>query len=132
MTRTEIVKAVTKWFDVDKYNVLNELTVEQIYIEVERRVLAYNLLTQYDSLKPQLKALVDDHEQKIQSGKVLFNEDAKIDKPEEILSSSYIANPLTIAGAKDVIGAVDMVNRLIGPEEEAKRSRQLSQYLSQV
>lgn len=39
MTRTEIVKAVTKWFDVDKYNVLNELTVEQIYIEVERRVL---------------------------------------------------------------------------------------------
>lgn len=36
MTRTEIVKVVTKWFDVDKYNVLNELTVEQIYIEVER------------------------------------------------------------------------------------------------
>ena len=132
MTKTEIVKAVTKWFDVDKYDVLNELTVEQIYIEVERRVLAYNLLTQYDSLKPQLKALVDDHEQKIQSGKVLFNEDAKIDKPEEILSSSYIANPLTIAGAKDVIGAVDLVNRLIGPEEEAKRSRQLSQYLSQA
>ncbi len=58
MTRTEIVKAVTKWFDVDKYNVLSELTVEQIYIEVERRVLAYNLLTQYDSLKPHLKLLL--------------------------------------------------------------------------
>jgi hypothetical protein len=130
MTKDDIAEAVTQWFNMDRYEVIHHLTVEEMFIELERRVIAYNLLSRYKSLNPKLRALVEIHEERIKAGEVLFG--AKFGKPDNILSSSYIAKPITVAGVKDVAEAVNIFSRHIGPEEEAKRSKQLAQYLREA
>ncbi|ACX87358.1 conserved hypothetical protein [Pectobacterium parmentieri WPP163] len=41
MSKAEIVEALSEWFDVSRYDVLKDLTLEQIYAELERRIFAY-------------------------------------------------------------------------------------------
>lgn len=41
MPKAEIVEELSKWFDVSRYDVLKDLTLEQIYAELERRIFAY-------------------------------------------------------------------------------------------
>ncbi|EEB7226884.1 hypothetical protein DEI16_01220 [Salmonella enterica subsp. enterica serovar Typhi] len=37
----EEIRAALSWFDVRRYDGLKDLTLEQIYAELERRMLAY-------------------------------------------------------------------------------------------
>ena len=41
MPTAEIVEALSVWFDVSRYDVLKDLTLEQIYAELERRTFAF-------------------------------------------------------------------------------------------
>lgn len=44
MKRSELRKVLEEWFDVERYEVIKKLTLQQFYVEVERRILAYNRL----------------------------------------------------------------------------------------
>ena len=44
MKRSELRKALEVWFDVERYEVIEKLTLQQFYVEVERRILAYKML----------------------------------------------------------------------------------------
>ena len=39
MKRSEIRKALEAWFDVERYEAIEKLTLQQFYVEVERRIL---------------------------------------------------------------------------------------------
>ncbi|EPM7919488.1 DUF6387 family protein, partial [Escherichia coli] len=46
----EIVEALSKWFDVSRYDALKDLTLEQIYAELERRMFVYKARQQWETL----------------------------------------------------------------------------------
>ncbi|HFG1053049.1 TPA: DUF6387 family protein, partial [Klebsiella pneumoniae] len=39
MKRSELRKVLEEWFDVERYEAIKELTLQQFYVEVERRIL---------------------------------------------------------------------------------------------
>lgn len=43
MKRSEIRKALEAWFDVERYEAIEKLTLQHFYVEVERRILAYRM-----------------------------------------------------------------------------------------
>lgn len=40
MTKAEIASAVNEWFNIENYSVLQNLTVEQLFQEIENRIVA--------------------------------------------------------------------------------------------
>lgn len=44
MKRSEIRKAIESWFDIERYDAIEQLTLQQFYVEIERRILAYRML----------------------------------------------------------------------------------------
>ena len=75
MKRSELRKVLEEWFDVERYEAIKELTLQQFYVEVERRILAYNMLIRRDTLPPLSRALLDDYRYKILRGEILFSGD---------------------------------------------------------
>ncbi|WP_258232242.1 DUF6387 family protein, partial [Klebsiella pneumoniae] len=61
MKRSELRKVLEEWFDVERYEAIKELTLQQFYVEVERRILAYKMLLKRDTLPPLSRALLDDY-----------------------------------------------------------------------
>ncbi|HCB1681977.1 TPA: hypothetical protein MYP94_003357, partial [Citrobacter braakii] len=45
----EEIRAALSWFDVRRYDGLKDLTLEQIYAELERRMLAYKTRQQWET-----------------------------------------------------------------------------------
>lgn len=45
----EEIRTALSWFDVRRYDGLKELTLEQIYAELERRMLAYKTRQQWET-----------------------------------------------------------------------------------
>ncbi len=43
MTKAEIASAVNEWFNIENYSVLQNLTVEQLFQEIENRIVAITL-----------------------------------------------------------------------------------------
>ncbi|MCQ3063079.1 hypothetical protein I5938_00005 [Salmonella enterica subsp. enterica serovar Indiana] len=39
MKRSEIRKALEAWFDVERYEAIEKLSLQQFYVEIERRIL---------------------------------------------------------------------------------------------
>lgn len=56
MTKAEIASAVNEWFNIENYSVLQNLTVEQLFQEIENRIVAYRM--EKNGLSCLLKTLV--------------------------------------------------------------------------
>jgi hypothetical protein len=63
--KREIRKAVELWFDIERYDAIEQLTLQQFYVEIERRILAYKMLQKRDTLPPLNRLLLDDYRNKI-------------------------------------------------------------------
>ena len=75
MKRSELRKLLEEWFDVERYEAIKELTLQQFYVEVERRILAYKMLLKRDTLPPLNRLLLDDYRYKILRGEIFFSGD---------------------------------------------------------
>lgn len=87
MPVAEIVEALSKWFDVSRYDALKDLTLEQIYAELERRMFVYKARQQWETLDDKHRNAVIHHDAMIHSGRVLL-EDKWISE-SHMLSHSY-------------------------------------------
>lgn len=72
MKRSELRKLLEEWFDVERYEAIKELTLQQFYVEVERRILAYKMLLKRDTLPPLNRLLLDDYRYKILRGEIFL------------------------------------------------------------
>ncbi|HIA3596314.1 TPA: DUF6387 family protein, partial [Klebsiella pneumoniae] len=98
MKRSEIRKAIEVWFDIDRYDAIEQLTLQQFYVEVERRILAYKMLQKRDTLPPLNRLLLDDYRNKILRGEVLFSGDTSTQGHE--LARTYAVVPVTCSNAQ--------------------------------
>jgi hypothetical protein len=71
MPKAEIVEELSKWFDVSRYDVLKDLTLEQIYAELERRIFAYKTRKRWETAGEENQMLAVYHDAQIRSGKVI-------------------------------------------------------------
>lgn len=60
MKRSEISKAIESWFDIERYDAIEQLTLQQFYVEIERRILAYRMLLSRNTIPTLNRLLLDD------------------------------------------------------------------------
>ncbi|HBD1847428.1 TPA: hypothetical protein KIA93_003753, partial [Salmonella enterica] len=65
MKRSEIRKALEAWFDVERYEVIEKLSLQEFYVEIERRILAYRMLLSRNTIPTFNRLLLDDYRNKI-------------------------------------------------------------------
>lgn len=53
MTKVEIANAVNEWFNIENYSVLQNLTVEQLFQEIENRIVVYRMEQNRAELSPE-------------------------------------------------------------------------------
>lgn len=70
MKRSEIRKAVEAWFDVERYEAIEKLSLQQFYVEIERRILAYRMLLSRNTIPTFNRLLLDDYRYKILRGEI--------------------------------------------------------------
>ncbi|WP_159235630.1 DUF6387 family protein [Raoultella terrigena] len=89
----EEIRTALSWFDVRRYDGLKDLTLEQIYAELERRMLAYKTRQQWDTAgkSNQMQAIY--HDAKIHCGDAIL--ESKWISDNERLSHSYAVRPMT-------------------------------------
>ena len=61
------MEALSKWFDVSRYDALKDLTLEQIYAELERRMFVYKARQQWETLDDKHRNAVIHHDTMIHS-----------------------------------------------------------------
>ncbi|MDH8140997.1 DUF6387 family protein [Klebsiella pneumoniae] len=128
MKRSEIRKAIEVWFDIDRYDAIEQLTLQQFYVEVERRILAYKMLQKRDTLPPLNRLLLDDYRNKILRGEVLFSGDTSTQGHE--LARTYAVVPVTCSNAQ--LYAKSLTLLATHPETSQKsQSEYLSEYLKE-
>ncbi|EBS2695318.1 hypothetical protein ZQ65_25840 [Salmonella enterica subsp. enterica serovar Newport] len=124
MKRSEIRKAIERWFDVERYEAIEKLTLQQFYVEVERRILAHKMLVKRDTLPPLNRLLLDDYRNKILRGEILFSGDTSTQGHE--LARTYAVIPVTRSNAQLYAKSLT----LLGTHPETAQ-RSLSEYLSE-
>lgn len=124
MKRSEIRKAIERWFDVERYEAIEKLTLQQFYVEVERRILAHKMLVKRDTLPPLNRLLLDDYRNKILRGEILFSGDTSTQGHE--LARTYAVVPVTRSNAQLYAKSLT----LLGTHPETAQ-RSLSEYLSE-
>lgn len=130
MTKAEIDKAVKEWFNIDSYSVLNQLTLEQLFQEVENRIRVYRMSSRRDEMSVERRMKHDDYYDELMEGKVIFGDVFK--EPESVLSSSYAVQPLTHKGLWEVAGYVATIDKYMNPEGKPLPSVEVSRYLKNV
>lgn len=70
MKRSEIRKALEAWFDVERYEAIEKLSLQQFYVEIERRILAYRMLLSRNTIPTLNRLLLDDYRYKILRGEI--------------------------------------------------------------
>ncbi len=70
MKRSEIRKALEAWFNVERYEAIEKLSLQQFYVEVERRILAYRMLLSRNTIPTFNRLMLDDYRNKILSGEI--------------------------------------------------------------
>ncbi|AJB39017.1 hypothetical protein AAH340_002669 [Escherichia coli] len=98
MKRSEIRKALEAWFDVERYEAIEKLTLQQFYVEVERRILAYRMLLSRNTIPTLNRLLLDDYRYKILRGEIFFSGDTATLGHE--LARTYAVNPTTRSHAQ--------------------------------
>ncbi|HAU2956992.1 TPA: hypothetical protein JC757_000692 [Salmonella enterica subsp. diarizonae] len=124
MKRSEIRKAIEQWFDVERYEAIEKLTLQQFYVEVERRILAHKMLLKRDTLPPLNRLLLDDYRNKILRGEILFSGDTSTQGHE--LARTYAVVPVTRSNAQLYAKSLTLLGT---HPESAQRSQ--SEYLSE-
>lgn len=124
MKRSEIRKAIEQWFDVERYEAIEKLTLQQFYVEVERRILAHKMLLKRDTLPPLNRLLLDDYRNKILRGEILFSGDTSTQGHE--LARTYAVVPVTRSNAQLYAKSLTLLGT---HPETAQRSQ--SEYLSE-
>lgn len=98
MKRSEIRKALEAWFDVERYEAIEKLTLQHFYVEVERRILAYRMLLSRNTIPTFNRLMLDDYRNKILSGEIFFSGDTETIGYE--LARTYAVNPTTRSHAQ--------------------------------
>ncbi|HFL5338957.1 TPA: DUF6387 family protein [Escherichia coli] len=89
----EEIRAALSWFDVRRYDGLKDLTLEQIYAELERRMLAYKTRQQWETAGKDNQMQAIYHDATIRCGDVILKSDWISDNQR--LSHSYAVRPMT-------------------------------------
>ena len=89
----EEIRAALSWFDVRRYDGLKDLTLEQIYAELERRMLAYKTRQQWETAGKDNQMQAIYHDATIRCGDVILKSDWISDNHR--LSYSYAVRPMT-------------------------------------
>ncbi|WP_108704806.1 DUF6387 family protein [Klebsiella oxytoca] len=89
----EDIRAALSWFDVRRYDSLKDLTLEQIYAELERRMLAYKTRQQWETAGKDNQMQAIYHDATIRCGDVILKSDWISDNHR--LSHSYAVRPMT-------------------------------------
>lgn len=130
MTKTEIAKAVKEWFNIENYSVLNDLTVEQLFQEIENRIIVYRMESRRDSMSYENRKIHDDYYDGLLEGKVIFGD--VFAEPEKALSSSYAVKPLTHKGLWELAGYVATIDKCANPEGKPLPNLEVSHYLKEA
>lgn len=129
MPVAEIVEALSKWFDVSRYDALKDLTLEQIYAELERRMFVYKARQQWETLDDKHRNAVIHHDAMIHSGRVLL-EDKWISE-SHMLSHSYAVRPMTRNSLFNYGRAMYRLENTPQEENVSVSSDYISEYLKQ-
>lgn len=114
MTKAEIASAVNEWFNIENYSVLKDLTVEQLFQEIENRIVAYRMGQNSGELPPESRRRHQNYYEELIEGKVVFGD--VFGGPEKRLSSSYAIKPVTHQGLWEVAGYVAAFDKYVNPE----------------
>ena len=129
MKRSEIRKALEAWFDVERYEAIEKLTLQQFYVEVERRILAYRMLLSRNTIPTFNRLMLDDYRNKILSGEIFFSGDTATLGHE--LARTYAVNPTTRSHAQFYAKTLALTEAT--PELSAlSESEFLSEYLKET
>lgn len=125
----EDIRTALSWFDVRRYDGLKDLTLEQIYAELERRMLAYKTRQQWDTAgkSNQMQAIY--HEAKIQSGDAILESEWISDNQR--LSHSYAVRPMTRTSLFNYGRAMYHLETSEQTDPVAVSSDYISEYLKQ-
>lgn len=89
----EEIRAALSWFDVRRYDGLKDLTLEQIYAELEKRMLAYKTRQQWETAGKDNQMQAIYHDATIRCGDVILKSDWISDNHR--LLHSYAVRPMT-------------------------------------
>lgn len=129
MKRSEIRKALEAWFDIERYEATEKLTLQQFYVEIERRILAYRMLLNQNSLPSLSRFLLDDYRQKILKGEILFSGDTATLGHE--LARTYAVVPVTRSNAQLYAKSLTLLEA--HPDiSQRSQSEYLSQYMKEA
>lgn len=129
MKRSEIRKALEAWFDVERYEAIEKLTLQQFYVEVERRILAYRMLLSRNTIPTFNRLMLDDYRYKILRGEVFFSGDTATIGHE--LARTYAVNPTTRSHAQFYVKTLSLTEDT--PELSGlSQSEFLSEYLKET
>lgn len=125
----EEIRTALSWFDVRRYDGLKDLTLEQIYAELERRMLAYKTRQQWDTAgkSNQMQAIY--HEAKIQCGDAILESEWISDNQR--LSHSYAVRPMTRTSLFNYGRAMYHLETSEQTDPVAVSSDYISEYLKQ-
>lgn len=129
MPRAEIVEALSEWFDVSRYDLLKDLTLEQIYGELERRIFAYKARQQWETAGEENQMLAIYHDAMIRSGKVIH--ETKWVSDSHMLAHSYAVRPMTRTSLFNYGRAMYRLENDTPKDDVSVSSECISEYLKQ-
>ncbi|HDT5674245.1 TPA: hypothetical protein QHK20_004559 [Klebsiella variicola] len=125
----EEIRAALSWFDVRRYDGLKDLTLEQIYAELERRMLAYKTRQQWETAGKDNQMQAIYHDATIRCGDVILKSDWISDNHR--LSHSYAVRPMTIVQLFNYGRAMYRLETSEQTDPVAVSSDYISEYLKQ-
>ncbi|HDR2160830.1 TPA: hypothetical protein QCG56_002767 [Enterobacter cancerogenus] len=125
----EEIRAALSWFDVRRYDGLKDLTLEQIYAELERRMLAYKTRQQWETAGEENQRQAIYHDAKIRCGDVILQSDWISDNHR--LSHSYAVKPMTRVKLVNYGRAMYRLENSEQTDPIAVSSDYISEYLKQ-
>ena len=125
----EEIRAALSWFDVRRYDGLKDLTLEQIYAELERRMLAYKTRQQWETAGKDNQMQAIYHDATIRCGDVILKSDWISDNHR--LSHSYAVRPMTRSALFNYGRAMYRLETSEQTDPVAVSSDYISEYLKQ-
>ncbi|QNQ60070.1 DUF6387 family protein [Pantoea sp. MT58] len=130
MTKAEIEKAVQAWFCMDNYSVLHDLTVEQLFTQMDNRIVAWRMMTLWDEIASENRTVLSDYLDEVMTGRVVFGD--VFGRPERTLLSSYAVKPLTREDLREVGTFMTVAEVHASLRESPACSPEVSQYLKEA
>lgn len=125
----EEIRAALSWFDVRRYDGLKDLTLEQIYAELERRMLAYKTRQQWETAGKDNQMQAIYHDATIRCGDVILKSNWISDNHR--LSHSYAVKPMTRVKLFNYGRAMYRLENSDQTDPVAVSSDYISEYLKQ-